>query len=208
LVTEAAEKSPGQGSSVRKVLTVALLFFVLIGAWFVYRKLAAPKTPAPVAEVPKRPSTPSTTLNELSTVPARAIEKAKATIATAHESEKERVETVTSSDEPPARPAAKAEPKPAPVTTATTQLSPGITVTTTAKDVAGDASPEFKNWVAQARVSGVFRGSPARALINGRTVSAGQIVDEKLEITFEGIDASSKNLVFRDHTGASVVRKF
>jgi hypothetical protein len=211
-VKEAASDSDAsRGSSVRKVLTVAVVFIVLIGAFVVYRKFMASPTPAPVpvAEAPKRPSTPSATLNELSTVPARAIEKAKATIASVNENEGGRVEAVTSTEQQPARsPRPKIEAKPAPVTTATTQLSPGITATTTAKDVAGDASPEFKNWVAQARVSGVFQGSPARALINGRTVSAGQVVDEKLEITFDGIDSTAKNLVFRDRTGASVVRKF
>jgi hypothetical protein len=81
-------------------------------------------------------------------------------------------------------------------------------MTTTASGVEGNASPAFRNWVAQARVSGVFQGEPARILINGRMVTSGQLVDEALVITFEGINSTSSSLIFRDRTGASVARRF
>jgi hypothetical protein len=81
-------------------------------------------------------------------------------------------------------------------------------MTTTASGVEGNASPAFRSWVAQARVSGVFQGEPARILINGRMVTSGQLVDESLAITFEGINSTSSSLIFRDHTGASVARRF
>jgi len=201
---------------------------LLAAAYFGYRKFrpisasapapvataatATPSTPSPkIAEAAKRPSTPSATLNELSTIPARAIAKAQATVDMVRATEQGRVEAVTDGDTqsavPVRRPAAK-PPKPVVAATSTTQLSPGLTATTTATDVAGDASPAFRNWVAQARISGVFKGTPPRVLINGRTVPAGQMVDEVLEITFEGIDALGKSLVFRDKTNATVQRKF
>jgi hypothetical protein len=144
-------------------------------------------------------------------MPARAIAKAQATLDTVRENEQGRVEAVVDGDTRPARPARKPvakPPKPVVAATSTTQIAPGLTATTTVTDVAGDASPAFRNWVAQARISGVFKGSPPRVLINGRTVPAGQMVDELLEITFEGIDPLGNSLVFRDRTNATVQRKF
>ena len=38
--------------------------------------------------------------------------------------------------------------------------------------------------------------------------SDAQIVDDAMGITFEGIDATAKLLIFRDSTSASVTRKF
>lgn len=193
-----------------------MVIAVVVGALFGYRKLkSTPPAPAPtaVAEAPKRPSTPSATLNELSTIPARTLNKAKETIAAVNEKEETRMDPVlngegTSAPLPRRNPPPKPAPKPVAPVTSTTQLAPGITATTTAGDVTGDASPAFRNWVAQAKVSGVFQGSTPRALINGRTVAAGQIVDETLGITFDGIDSVAKTLVFRDRTGVTVVRKF
>ncbi|MEO6002710.1 MAG: hypothetical protein ABIZ04_06510 [Opitutus sp.] len=164
--------------------------------------------PAPETAPAPRPSTPSATLNEISAIPARAIAKAKATIAAAEENEQGRVEEATNGEMTTVRrPRPPAAPKPTPPATSTTQLAPGLTATTTA-EVAGDATPAFRNWVAQARISGVFKGTPPRVLINGRTTSAGQMVDELLEITFDGIDPLGKSLIFRDRSGATVLRKF
>lgn len=223
-------KKRNESDSGRRALPAGLLYtlavVLLAAAYFGYRKFhpisasapvpvaeaaATPSTPQKIEAAPKRPSTPSATLNELSAIPARAIAKAQATMDAVRATEQGRVEAVTDGDTqsamPVRRPAAK-PPKPVVAATSTTQISPGLTATTTATDVAGDASPAFRNWVAQARISGVFKGTPPRVLINGRTVPAGQTVDEVLEITFEGIDAAGKSLIFRDRTNATVQRKF
>jgi hypothetical protein len=205
---------PGQSSMAKIVLLVAAVV-VLAGAYFGYRKLMGPSTtatPAPVVtEAPKRPTTPSTTLNEISTIPAEAIKKAEAVVAAVN-SKDGGAEEVLASEQIPERPIRKVSPKaadkPVAAITSTSELSPGLKMTTTAKNVEGDASPAFRTWVAQARISGVFQGTPPRLLINGRTVPAGQLVDEALEITFEGIDSTTKTLVFRDATGSTVARKF
>jgi hypothetical protein len=68
------------------------------------------------------------------------------------------------------------------------------------------ASRAFVAFVESTRISGVFEGTPARALINGRTVRAGTVVDASLGVVFVGLDAGARQLVFRDATGA-VVRK-
>ena len=209
-----ADSHAAPGKSSAKLAVYVLAVLLMGGGFFAYLKLKPKPAPAApvVTETPKRPSTPSATLNELSTVPARAIQKAEETIATVNATEQGRVEAVVDGDQSATfQPRRKPAPKPVakPVVTSTTELAPGIKATTTATDnVGGDASNEFRTWVAQARVSGVFQGTPPRVLINGRTVSATQVVDETLQITFDGIDATTKSLVFRDHTGATVSRKF
>lgn len=204
---------PGQ-SSFAKIILVVAAFVLIVGVYYGYRKLTA-KSAAPVppvAEAAKRPSTPSKTLNDLSAMPAQAIAKAEAVVAAVNANENGRVDEVLADQEMPVRPPRKTAPKPAekapPPTTSTTDLAPGVRATTTVTDVDGDASPAFRTWVAQARISGVFQGTPARALINGKTVPAGQIVDETLGITFEGLDPTAKLLIFRDASGVSVTRKF
>ena len=203
---------PGQ-SSFAKVILVVAAFVLIIGVYYGYRKLTAKPAvaEAPVAEAAKRPSSPSKTLNDLGAMPAQAIAKAEAVVATVKMNEEGRVDEVLADQQMPVRPPRKVAPKPAEkpaATTSTTDLAPGVKATTTAKDVDGDANPAFRAWVAQARVSGVFQGTPARVLINGKTVAAGQIVDEALEITFEGVDSNAKLLIFRDASGVSVTRKF
>jgi len=61
--------------------------------------------------------------------------------------------------------------------------------------------------VANATVSGVFQGSPSRALINGRLTHEGETIDEGLGVQFEGIDADKRLLMFKDSSGATVARK-
>jgi hypothetical protein len=208
---EAAD--PGR-SSFAKVLLVVAAMVLVAAAFFGYRKLTGDspaETPAAAPQVPPRPSTPSTTLNEIAAAPAAAISKAEAVVAAVNANQEAAATEMLTAEEMPVRPirkpAPKAVEKPVP-TTSTTSLAPGVTATTAANNVEGDATPAFRTWVAQARISGIFQGSPARALINGKTVAAGQIVDDLLGITFEGIDPTAKLLVFRDATGVSVTRKF
>jgi hypothetical protein len=190
---------------------------LVAGAYFGYKKLTETKVDeaaAPTAKVaPARPSSPSKTLNDLGAIPAQAIKKAEDVVAAVKANEEAPVEEILANETivPPPR---KADPKPqekavTPVTS-TTELSPGVRATTTAS-VDGDAAPAFRAWVAQVRISGVFQGTqgtPARVLINGKTVPAGQVVDEALGIIFDGVDPQTKTLIFRDSTGATVARKF
>jgi hypothetical protein len=88
------------------------------------------------------------------------------------------------------------------------QISKGITATTTTMLATVEASPAFQSFVAEMRVNGVFQGSPARALINGRTYNEGEIVGPNLDISFAGIEPDEKQIIFRDPTGAIVKRKY
>lgn len=208
---EAAD--PGQSSLAKIILMVAAVVLVA-GVYFGYKKLTetnVDEADAPMAkEAAARPSSPSKTLNDLGAIPAKAIKKAEDVVAAVKANEEAPVEEILANEAivPPPR---KADPKPqekavAPVTS-TTELSPGVRATTTAS-VDGDAAPAFRAWVAQVRISGVFQGTPARVLINGKTVPAGQVVDEPLGIIFDGVDPQTKTLIFRDSTGATVARKF
>lgn len=69
------------------------------------------------------------------------------------------------------------------------------------------ASPEFRARVLALRLSGVFAGEPARAMIDGRLVRAGEVIDERLGLRFDGLEPG-RRLRFRDASGSAVVRKY
>ncbi|MBL9209221.1 MAG: hypothetical protein JNL92_02070 [Opitutaceae bacterium] len=161
--------------------------------------------------------TPSEALNKLAQVPANAINKAQDALAARRASGQDRVDAAASGEDLPAKtfgvpPAAPIKPgtPPAKATTTVTSVTtvaPGLSATTPV-EAAPEATPEFRAYIVNARVSGVFQGNPARAVINGRLIRAGESVDAGLGITFDGIDAERRNLMFKDATGATVARRF
>jgi hypothetical protein len=182
----------------------------LATGYFAYQKIMGESAAPTSGEEPRRPATPSSALNAVGAAPAKAIQNAEAAVASVEGRTEIGAKEVFAGEETHAKPIYASTPKekPIPPVTSTTQLAPGLTVTTTASGIAGNASPAFRSWVAQALISGVFQGEPARILINGKMVTSGQLVDESLAITFEGINATSSSLIFRDPTGASVARRF
>ncbi|MEO6875050.1 MAG: hypothetical protein ABI222_09535 [Opitutaceae bacterium] len=92
--------------------------------------------------------------------------------------------------------------------TATVELAPGVTATTESIKAVANASVSFRTFVAAAKISGVYQGTPPRAFINGRLVRVGDIVDEMQDITFDSIDVPSRSLVFKDSTGATVSKRY
>lgn len=93
-------------------------------------------------------------------------------------------------------------------TTATVEISPGVTATTESIKAVPNASPAFRTFVASAKISGVYQGTPARAFINGRLVRAGEVVDEMMEIQFDSVDQATRSIIFKDSTGATVSRRY
>jgi hypothetical protein len=91
---------------------------------------------------------------------------------------------------------------------AVTSLTTDVKVNSTRLDAALAASPDFRAFVANASIGGVFQGKPSRALVNGVIVREGQVVDTGLAITFERIDATSKMIYFRDASGAEVSKNY
>lgn len=92
--------------------------------------------------------------------------------------------------------------------TATVELTPGVMATTESVKAVPNASSAFRTFVASARISGVYQGTPQRAFINGRLVRAGEMIDSSLEIYFEGVDLDNRSIIFKDSIGATVSRRY
>jgi hypothetical protein len=169
------------------------------------------------AATPGSLPTPSETLNKLARMPGKAIDQAQDALATRRASGQDRVDAAAVGEDLPAKsfgvpPAAPikpaAPPAKAPVTTtAVTTVAPGMSAPVSV-EAAPEATPEFRAFVTGARISGIFQGNPARAVINGKLSRAGEVVDPGRGITFEGLDAGRKSLVFKDRSGATVSRRF
>ncbi len=161
--------------------------------------------------------TPSETLNALAAAPGKLIGSAQDAIAARRNGEQSRVDGILDGTDPAAKSASRApgsdgkaaagQPPAMNKMSATATLAPGLSVTTEIQASKG-ASAAFRSFVAEAKVTGVFQGSPARANINGRLVREGQSVDEGLAITFDGIDAEKRMLFFKDRTGGRVSKRY
>jgi hypothetical protein len=183
-----------------------------------------PAKPTAAPEHPKAGPTPSETINQIGAAPKETINRAQAILDKAAAAEQAQM---PSDDDRSATvvtpPNAPVTPKPTPVAAkpttkkndptasaerVSTEIAPGVTASIRSVTTNGAPSAAFKAWVANAKINGVFQGATPRILINGRTVGAGLIVDEGLEITFEGVDAQSKTIVFHDASGARVTRHY
>jgi hypothetical protein len=205
----------------RFALYGTILALVILGgggfyAWQVY--LAAPpdKLPPPAVRPPvaaKPPAiTPSETLNKIAALPANAINKAQDAIAGRREAEQNRIDAAIDGTELPEKrfldtplPGELAEPA---ATRTASQIAPGVTATTTDIVAGVSAGAEFRLFVGNVRINGVFQGTPPRALINGRMFRLGETVEPALGIVFESITAETKTITFKDRTGALVSRRY
>jgi hypothetical protein len=70
------------------------------------------------------------------------------------------------------------------------------------------ATPAFRAWVNDARVSGVRSGSSTMAIINGRLARPGDMVDAAEGIVFDGVDSAQKLLNFRARNGATLTKPY
>ena len=223
----------------KKVFQLGALAALLVlggGGFFMFRKPAAPPplpkpaqpkpaaTPvapkagaaaAPAPELANKPaqSTPglSPTQNAIAHAPVNAVNKAKDVIAKREGSGQGRdaVGAITDGDGSAAdKPAATKPAAPQTVATSST-IAPGVSATNDNISAAAEASPAFRSFVANAKITGVFpTATPPRVLINGRTVRGGDVVENALAITFDSIDAEKKLILFKDKAGAIVTRRY
>jgi hypothetical protein len=70
------------------------------------------------------------------------------------------------------------------------------------------ASPEFKAFVENMQVNGVFQGEHPRVLIGSETFEVGDVVNQDLGIVFIGIDPARELALFKDSTGVTLVKKY
>jgi hypothetical protein len=71
-----------------------------------------------------------------------------------------------------------------------------------------EPTPAFRAFVINLRVSGVFQGEPGRALLNGKTIRVGEMVDAQKGIRLTRLEADRKMLYFEDPTGAEMGRRY
>jgi hypothetical protein len=70
------------------------------------------------------------------------------------------------------------------------------------------ASPEFKAFIENIHVNGVFQGAHPRVLIGNSTFYVGDVVNADLGIVFIGIDPDRELALFKDSTGVTLVKKY
>jgi hypothetical protein len=232
----APEKSAG-GKRAKRLAILGLVAVVTLGAagFFAWRTFLAeppppppaakPKTSAPVAGTTKpatpaaKPATnpniaptPSETLNQIAHTPKKAIDKAQQAIEARRASGQSRIDAAALGEDTPDKPAAPgtapaAKASGATKASAVTTIAPGLSATTEV-EAAAEATPAFRSWVANVKVSSVFQSTPPRAFINGRLARAGDVVDSSLGIIFDGVDSEKHQLIFKDKSGATVARHY
>ncbi len=212
------------------LIGAAALVALAAGAYIVWTFfLAPPPAPEPATPVAEaaapaeKPAavTPSETLNQIAAAPKQMIDKAQDVVTARRGLEQDRVDAVLEGKEPPDKRFLDTplpghlggQPPPAPASTQTvvkteSQLAPGIKVTTSDLTASAPVSEEFRAFVSAARINGVFQGNPPRALINGRTIRAGEAAEMVLGIVFENVDPDKKTITFKDRTGATITRKY
>lgn len=195
----------------------ALVIAVAVGGIFSYRiffpaptpnvAIKSPPIAKPAAAADLKQAT-SGILSKAAAAPAKAIESGQNAIAARRDAEQAKVDAIASGQEPPPTPV----PTPASQATqsvmAQSNISSDVKVNNTPIDTSPAASTAFQLFVANANIGGVFQGTPARALINGRIIKAGQVVDNQLGIVFERIDADKKVIFFKDASGAEVSKEY
>lgn len=198
------------------ILTGGALAAVIVlgGVYFVWLKPEPPPPPPPAKVVVKPkpvaapPATDNATKAPAASTAGKMVEKAQAATATRAAAvdtsagvleKRGPAETVEKS--------AKAAPAPEETIAASKTIAPGVSAPNANVMVAPEASPAFRAWAAAVKLGGVFPNR-VRAVINGRAVDGGQIVNDALGITFDSVDQEKQVLVFRDKSGAKVSIKY
>jgi hypothetical protein len=191
-------------STITKVGIGVFVVAVAVGGIFTYRIFFPAPSAAPIkSPVIAKPIHPADASKVATDLLAKAAAQAKADAGPNVDADKDVA-------------AAQTAPTPVPTTDssetqsvmAQSNIDSDVKVNDTHIDTSAAASPEFRNFVANANIGGVFQGTPARALINGRIVREGQVLDSVLGISFDRIDANKKVIYFKDATGAVVSKDY
>jgi hypothetical protein len=134
----------------------------------------------------------------LAAQPGQAVNNVQAAIAARRTSEQERINAMAEGRDPsekPVPPPESAPPTPAPV------AAPA--------PVAPVASISFRAWTDSIKISAVnVSATRTIAIINGRAAKPGDVIDATQGIVFESVDTAKGAIVFRDRTGATVLKKY
>jgi len=211
ITARAAKAAVGRGHAKRDALLFGLVFLLVAGAgtgaYFYFSKPAAEPPPPPVnkavAEARQKEQARVDAAVDGKDVPA---ERAVGNV-TPGELQNRLQEKNTAVPPAPVVPAPGATtPGAAPATPLAGPADPGQSPV--APPVAAQPSPRFVRYAEGIRVSGVYQGSPARALIDGRLIRQGETVEPVLGIKFADIDAEAKQIILEDASGARVKVKY
>jgi hypothetical protein len=200
-------------SPVMKAGVAIVIVAFAIGGVYSYRIFfPAPSREVPIKAPPIAKPAPkkdlaaeaADSLGRIAAGPGKLMDKAQNALANHRNGEQAKVDAaITGLEEP--------TPTPTPATIsvmAESQLTTDIKVNSTHLDAAPAASAEFRAFVANASIGGVFQGTPSRALVNGVIVREGQTVNAALGITFDRIDSAKKMIFFKDATAAEVSKSY
>ena len=157
-------------------------------------------------------------------LPGQAVEKAQTAMLDARTKEQARLDAAMRGEDIPDERGLKIPPPATPLTPEeTAELTagsgkPGSTsgrsstlnqLDTTPLDTsAPEPSPRFVKWAQTLKVTGVFQGTPSRALIEDRLVRQDELIEPVLGVTFHGVDAVRKNVILQEESGAQVRLKY
>jgi hypothetical protein len=211
-------EKPEQSRSFKIGVAIAVVLLVIgggVGGFFAWKHFSSSRshpTPAPTPKPPSTVTSPPKPVNPPA-LPSNGTQPEPSDSTAAAGKGSSGTEAPGSTPETPVRvvvdtPSAPARGSVAPTPGAPLPLAPGVTARTTAPMTASDASPAFRAFVANMKITGVFQGSPARAFINGRAVREGEFVDSSLGIIFDSVDPDKKQIVFRDRNDVTISRKY
>jgi hypothetical protein len=208
-------KRPALTPVMKAGIAVAVIA-ALGGGFFAYRIFFPP--PAPEEKIVFKPLGPpkpvvaakqvvTDVAAKVATAPAKLVDSGLDAIAQRRAAEQAKVDAAANGEEPTPTPPPDVGPGTQSVL-AQANIGSDVKANITRLDTSSAASADFRAFVANADVGGVFQGTPSRALINGRIIREGQVIDDTLGIMFERIDAEKKVIYFKDATGAEVSRNY
>jgi hypothetical protein len=199
-------KRPALGPVAKAGIGV-LVLAVAFGAFFIYRIFFPPPGPViakpiPIVVVPK-PSA-AELLAKAATAPGKVIDSGQSAIEARRAAEQEKVDALANGQDAPT-------PTPTGVgvqVLALADLTKDVKVNNALIVAAPEASTAFRTFVANASIGGVFQGTPSKAIINGRIVREGQVVDSEMGVSFARVDVRKKMIYFKDASGAEVSKEY
>lgn len=186
----------------RRDLLIFMLLLVLVcaAAFWGYRKLygdadsaSSPPAPAPVASTPNAlaPAVPANN-ERVASNPSAAL--------------KDAVDSSKAVEQASPIPASSEGPNESPAVEPRTENSETADVQRPVTP--SQPTPRFRRYADNLRVSGVFQGANPRALIDGRVVRVGEVLDAAAGIRFVGLDAAKRELILEENGGAVLRVKY
>jgi hypothetical protein len=210
-VAPALRKRPALGLAVKAGIAVLVLAIAVVGV-FSYKVFFPPPERVKISDIAPHPRlSPAEMLARATAAPGKVINSAQSAIAAHRDENQAGVDALATGQDAPTP-----TPTPLPASAndvsqevmATAVISADVKVNNTPIDTSAAASPAFRIFVGNASIGGVFQGFPSKALINGRIIRAGQVIDDGLGIIFDRVDSKKKMIYFKDVTGAEVSKNY